>query len=104
MAGDRAMGAVTFPIHFGERTTVRLVVGILSVTMIIVLLPYFFGIYTLTYLILVIVGVETVLAFSIFALSRRPLIGEMNTKIPSRISFLLKLDMIVGMAAIYFGR
>ncbi len=98
MPGDAAAGATTFPIRFGKLAAIRVIISILLISMIVILLPYFFHIYSLIYLIIILIAIETTLAGSIFLLLRKPSVSNF-----SHISRILKIDMIIGILAIYFG-
>ncbi|MGH7601245.1 MAG: geranylgeranylglycerol-phosphate geranylgeranyltransferase [bacterium] len=98
-AGDQAMRARTLPLVYGlgaaqAAATVAFVILILAT-----LLPFYLGIYNTTYLCIVIGGVDLALVAAIYVLWKNPAPPRMR-----QISAALKADMLVGLAAIYFGR
>ncbi len=98
-AGDRAMRARTLPLVYGlgaaqAAATVAFVLLILAT-----LLPFYRGIYNITYLWIVIGGVDLVLVAAIYVLWKNPAPPRMR-----QLSAVLKADMLIGLAAIYFGR
>lgn len=97
--GDRAMQARTLPLVYGiaaaqAAATVAFVTLILAT-----LLPFCLGIYSSTYFWIVVAGVDLVLVAAICVLWKNPAPARMR-----RLSAVLKADMFVGLAAIYFGR
>ena len=97
--GDRAQGASTFPIVHGLRPAKQLVTLIYVILLLATYLPYALGSYGSWYLFIVVLGVQTVLVFSILSLWIRPF--RENFRL---LSAVLKADMIVGLLAIYAGR
>ncbi len=98
-AGDQAMRARTLPLVYGlgaaqAAATVAFMILILATQ-----LPFYIGIYNTTYLWIVIGGVDLVLIAAIYLLWKNPIQDRMR-----QISAVLKADMLVGLAAIYFGR
>lgn len=99
MRGDRAQRATTFPIVYGEEHAIRLVIFILWILVILIPLPYLLGIYSWVYLLIVTIGVLPVLAHTIMKLKNRTQPANF-----AQISLYLKLDMIVGILAIWKGQ
>lgn len=98
-AGDQAMRARTLPLVYGlsaAQTAATVAFGLLILA---TLLPFYFGIYNATYLWIVIGGVDFVLVAAIYILWKNPIQYRMR-----QVSAVLKADMLVGLAAIYFGR
>lgn len=99
MHGDRLEGAVTLPIRHGLRTALAVATAVYVLVVAVTPLPYFGGVYGLAYLIVVVLGVDTVVAYVLVAMWRRP-----EPPVLHRLSELLKADMFVGLVAIYAGR
>ncbi len=98
LEGDLSQKTITFPGRFGPYASIILVNVLFIFLIILTLLPYILHIYGRTYLWIVVIGVDTVLLFSSLSLWLRhdpPFLGK--------ISHLLKLDMLLGLIAIYFG-
>ena len=97
--GDRRNKARTMPVLFGVLPTQVLTTVILLLLLIATVLPGVFHIYGKYYLFIVIAGVHTVLFYTLFSLWLSP-----HRDTFRRLSALLKLDMLVGLLAIYAGR
>ena len=96
--GDALAGAQTLPIRFGMKSAARFTIAALIIMMGLTLLPYLNGVYGRAYLTTLLVGVFPVLIFIAVTLGRQ---GE-NADF-SRLSNLLKVDMLVGLLAIFLG-
>ncbi len=99
VAGDRANGARTLPVVHGLRPAQWLVTFLFGLLIPGTLLPYWMGIYGRWYLLVVIAGVQVVLAGSLLVMWMRP-----RPPMLRRLSAVLKADMLVGLLAIYLGR
>jgi geranylgeranylglycerol-phosphate geranylgeranyltransferase len=97
--GDAAANAATLPIRCGNRVAYTAVTAIYLVLIAATVIPYFMGIYNLTYLLLVIVGVDALLLVVLGVIWWRQEKSNWGA-----LSVALKLDMLVGLAAIYLGR
>jgi len=97
MPGDRGGSARTFPVRFGVRKSLALATIILLLLVAATLIAYESGAYGRTYLMLVAV-VDGAVLFSIVSMWR-----SSAPKNLARVSLLLKLSMVVGLAAVYLG-
>lgn len=96
--GDRAGNANTLPIRYGYVPSISMVTLLFSVLILLTLFPYIFKVYPLSYLVLVVPAVDGVLAFVAIALWRRRdkvFLGVLST--------VLKIDMFVGLMAVWLG-
>jgi geranylgeranylglycerol-phosphate geranylgeranyltransferase len=98
-AGDRAMQARTLPLVHGLTAAQAAATAAFVTLILATLLPFYLGIYDETYLWIVVAGVDLVLVASIYFLWKNPAPARMR-----QLSAVLKVDMLVGLAAIYFGR
>jgi geranylgeranylglycerol-phosphate geranylgeranyltransferase len=98
MKGDMASNAITFPAKYGKGKAIVLTRIIFFTLMLVTIIPYFLKIYNVNYLIIVILGVNTILTYVILRLS-----GDADSALFGRLSKILKYDMIVGLIAIYAG-
>lgn len=96
--GDRANNVVTFPGLYGNRPSVVLINIIFLILIILTFIPYILSIYGTGYLLIVVPGVDLVLAFTIISLWFRQ-----DAVFLGRLSHLLKIDMFVGLMAIVIG-
>ncbi|NQV16411.1 geranylgeranylglycerol-phosphate geranylgeranyltransferase [bacterium] len=97
--GDRELGARTLPLIWGEQPTVKFTILIILIFAVLDLLPFALGIYGDIYLWLVLLGINIPLLISVRVLWKHP--TNINY---GRIQLFLKLDIFVGLAAIYFSR
>jgi len=97
--GDSRDGARTLPIVYGI-TTARVVASSAFIFLLIcTLVPFAFDVYNQTYLAIILAGVYPVVFYSLWKMWKDPSVASMR-----RLSAILKADMLVGLAAIYFGR
>ncbi len=98
LKGDLSQKAITFPGKFGITNSALLVTVLFLLLVGLTFVPYIFSIYNLSYLIIVLLGVDSVLiSVSIMIWFRR------DEKTLGKVSHLLKLDMFVGLLCIYIG-
>jgi len=95
---DRSVAARTLPLRTSTHTALASVTAVYLLLVCLTFVPYWFSVYGLTYLIIVTVGVDVVLLISLVLMWRNQVADRMR-----RISLVLKMDMIVGLAAIYVG-
>lgn len=98
MEGDVQNGVFTFPGKFGAKAAILLINILFALLLAITLLPYIFSVYPVAYLWIVIPGVDLVLLFVMGALWRA---GDASAF--GRLSGLLKVDMFVGLLAVWTG-
>ena len=99
LKGDRLVDAKTIPIFFGKKIAFLFITFIFSTLIILTLAPYIFNIFSIFYLLLVILGVDSLMLYTIFSMWKNP--SEKNL---GRLSRILKLDMLLGLLAIFIGR
>jgi geranylgeranylglycerol-phosphate geranylgeranyltransferase len=99
MKGDTISGASTLPIRLGVNFS--LVFGSLVFALLIVLtvLPYVFHVFSLRYLILVMLGVDPVIVYVIWSMWQNPSSSNLH-----HLANILKADMVLGLVAIYLGK
>jgi geranylgeranylglycerol-phosphate geranylgeranyltransferase len=97
--GDKISGIVTFPQKYGINFSRKLISAFLFLLLIFTFVPFVNGLYDIEYFIVVMVLVNPLLIYvikSLLATNRK-----MNL---NKLSLILKLNMIFGLTAIYFGR
>ena len=99
MAGDATQDAHTLPLVWGTEPTIRFIVLLIMIFIILDLTPYLFGVYNDLYLWIVALGINLPLLYCILVLWRYP-----STKNYHHIQIFLKLNIFVGLTALYFGR
>jgi len=95
LKGDEKADARTLPVVFGERASILLAAAIFGLLVLLTPLPFFLGLYGQVYVILVLIGVDFVLAVIIASLLARRRWMDAH-----RASSLIKVDMVVGLAAL----
>ena len=96
--GDNSDKARTFPVVYGNRISLILTTINFLVLTVLVFLPFVFGWYGMSYILIIVFGVYPVIFFSIWSVWRNQTPGNLGF-----ISNLLKADMLVGLLAIYLG-
>ena len=99
MEGDARDQARTLPLVWGEAKTLTLVMFLMVAFMVLDLLPYFWDVYSGVYFWLVLLGINLPLALAVLRLWQAP-----GKRIYAAVQLFLKLDIFVGLAALYFGR
>ncbi|EHO42335.1 UbiA prenyltransferase [Caldithrix abyssi DSM 13497] len=98
LEGDVQNQSITFPARFGLKPSIVLINFVFIFLIILTIIPYILKVYGEMYLWIVTIGVHSVLIFvSVFLWFRN------DRAVLGKISHLLKLDMLVGLAAIYLG-
>jgi geranylgeranylglycerol-phosphate geranylgeranyltransferase len=97
LPGDLGGNARTFPARFGVKKSLLLATAILLLLLAATFIVYGQGMYGRLYLILVSV-VDAAVLYSIVAMWKDPSPPNLG-----RVSLVLKLSMVVGLAAIYLG-
>ena len=96
--GDIKAGVNTFPVKFGSQKS-KILVLIISISLILfTLYPFLTQLYKIEYFIAVMVFVNPILVYC-----SKNLFEDSSQKNLRKISNLLKLSMVFGLIAIYFG-
>jgi len=96
--GDRREGAKTLAIRYGPQIAARLILFVFVVLVVVTILPYILNIYNGLYMTIVILGIYPILTIVWYQAHTNPVPSKMGM-----MSQLLKVDMLVGLAAIYLG-
>jgi geranylgeranylglycerol-phosphate geranylgeranyltransferase len=98
VAGDKALSSETFPITYGFKFTQFLISVIFAVLIILTVFPYKLGIFSIYYLILVLI-MDFILFYIILSLWNDPSKENLGS-----LSRLLKFNMFLGLLAIFTGK
>ena len=98
MKGDAQMNAKTFPLIFGKTNSLILITLYILLMLIILPLPYVYHWYNINYLMTAVIGIYPVLIYAIISMWKRPTPHNLGI-----ISKVLKMDMLVGLLALYLG-
>jgi geranylgeranylglycerol-phosphate geranylgeranyltransferase len=99
LKGDSSWGASTMPIKLGVDFSLYMCTLVFSFLIFLTLFPYFFNVFSLVYLLVVIFGVDLVVIYVIWSMWR-----DHSSSNFHRLSNILKVDMILGLVAIYVGK
>lgn len=97
-AGDTVTHAKTLPIRFGQKTAVIVVTYVFMLLILSTMVPALLSNYGTAYLVVVILGVDIPLMYIIRSMWKDPQPSNLG-----RISSILKIDMLIGLLAIYLG-
>ena len=95
--GDKNSNINTFPVIYGIKLSIKIIVILLILLIFGILSPYFFGIFSIRYLLITLFGISIPLFFIIILLINSP-----TSKTCEISSKLIKLLFLVGLIAIYF--
>lgn len=96
--GDKARSVGTLAVEFGPLSSVVAATVVFSLLILATVPPYLMSIYGLAYFLVVLIGVDAFLVFVIVSVWR-----DRSSKHLSKISLALKIDMLLGLLAIYLG-
>jgi geranylgeranylglycerol-phosphate geranylgeranyltransferase len=96
--GDKKVDIKTFPIQFGFKFSKTLILITTLVLILFTFFPFVTKLYKIDFFILVMVVVNPILIYCL-----KLLFEDNYLKKLSKISNLLKLDMVIGLIAIYLG-
>jgi geranylgeranylglycerol-phosphate geranylgeranyltransferase len=97
--GDRKHGVNTYPVIHGFKKSKMIVVFVTSVLIILTLYPFVFNIYTIEYFLVAMIFVNPLMAYII-----KSLFEDDSEKNLNKLSNLLKLNMVIGLIAIFLGK
>jgi geranylgeranylglycerol-phosphate geranylgeranyltransferase len=97
--GDMYVGVVSFSTKFGPKTVLNTILSLSVLLMLFTFFPYLNGIYNSYYIMVILVLVIPVLIYCTVSLLK-----DKSPKNLNKLSFLLKLDMVFGLIAVYVGK
>jgi geranylgeranylglycerol-phosphate geranylgeranyltransferase len=97
--GDVQNGIETFPFKFGFSLAKNFIVLITIILILFTCYPFIFKLYKIEYFIIVMSTVNPVLIYFLVSIYKNESVSNLN-----KLSFILKLDMIFGLSAIYLGK
>lgn len=97
--GDKFLGINTFPIRFGDRAASHLIIAVAVFLFLVTLIPFVLHIYSIEFFIVVMVIVNPILVYIVKAIFE-----DSSKKNLGRLSSMLKLNMVIGLIAIYLGK
>ena len=97
--GDRTAGITTFPQLYGINFSRKFASAFLILLLLFTFVPFLKGYYGIEYFIIIMAVVNPLLVYVI-----KSLLEVSETINLNKLSFILKLNMVFGLTAIYFGR
>ncbi len=97
--GDLKSGISSFPHRFGFTKAKIIIASLAALLIAATFYPFFLKIYGIEYLLIIAIVVDPVLIYILNVLFRDDSPAGLN-----KISFILKLNMVFGLAAIYLGK
>jgi geranylgeranylglycerol-phosphate geranylgeranyltransferase len=97
--GDKTYDVKTMPIKYGMQKTKQIVLAISVILIVFTFYPFVERIYKIEYFVVVMIIVNPILMYSL-----KKLFENDDKKNFQQISYILKLDMIFGLIAIYLGK
>ncbi len=98
ISGDRKLNIITFPQRYGFERSLKISILLMIFLAITSVLPFLLDIYKIEYFIIIMLLVNVVFAYAV-----KLLIGKNAINSLSKISKLIKLNMVFGLIAIYVG-
>lgn len=99
LEGDKQQGTETYPAIYGFKKAKIIVVFITIVLIIFTLYPFVINLYAIEYFLIIMIFVNPLLVYI-----NKSLLGDDSIKNLNKLSNLLKLNMVIGLAAIFFGK
>jgi 4-hydroxybenzoate polyprenyltransferase len=96
--GDTKAGVITFPVKFGFQISKYVILLTSIILILFTLYPFITHIYKIEYFVVVMVFANSLLVYCL-----KILFEDHSVKNIKKISNLLKLSMVFGLIAIYFG-
>ena len=97
--GDKKVGLTSFPIKFGTKAATRLITSLTVVLIFITFYPFLNNIYKIEFFVIAMILVNPVLVYFLKVLHEDN--GYKNLK---KLSNMLKLNMVIGLLAIFLGK
>jgi geranylgeranylglycerol-phosphate geranylgeranyltransferase len=98
LEGDLKNKIITFPGKYGIKKTQFLIITLTIILILVTFYPFIFKIYSIEYFLIVLFGVNIILVYFIKELKEETFLNKI-----SGLSKYLKISMILGLLAIYFG-
>jgi geranylgeranylglycerol-phosphate geranylgeranyltransferase len=97
--GDIREGIISFPSKYGVRIAKNTITALCMLLILLSFIPYINGYYGSYYIAVILLLVIPVLVYFLVSLMK-----DDSRKNINRLSFILKLDMVFGLIALYIGR
>jgi geranylgeranylglycerol-phosphate geranylgeranyltransferase len=99
--GDKYEGIKTLPVVYGNSTAKKIILVSIIILIMLTFYPFVLSLYKIEYFIFIMVLVNPILVYVVKSIRQLP---DDSSKNLNKLSILLKLDMVFGLAAIYLGK
>lgn len=96
--GDENAGMISFPIKYGFKKSRTMILVVCVLLLLFTFYPFIMQLYKIEYFVIVMIVVNPLLVYSL-----KILFNNDSQEGLSKVSNLLKFDMVFGLIAIYFG-
>jgi len=97
--GDKRQGINTYPVSYGFKKAKMIVVFVTTVLIILTLYPFVINMYAIEYFLIVMICVNPLMVYIVKSLFEDDSVKNLN-----KLSNLLKLNMVIGLIAIFLGK
>ncbi len=97
--GDIKNGIKTFPYRFGFSFAKNFILLVTIILILFTCYPFIFKLYKIEYFIIVMSIVNPILVYFLVSIYKNDSLANLN-----KLSFILKLNMVFGLSAIYLGK
>ena len=97
--GDKTTGLVTFPIKFGTQVTIILITSLTVTLIATTFYPFVYQIYNIEFFVVAMILVNPLLVYFL-----KLLYEDKHYKNLNKLSNMLKLNMVIGLLAIFLGK
>jgi geranylgeranylglycerol-phosphate geranylgeranyltransferase len=97
--GDIKVGIISFPVKYGFSSAKNLILSAVIILIAFTFYPFLTQHYKIEYFVVVMIIVNPVLVYFLKSLFKDDLHKNLN-----KLSFILKLEMVFGLIAIYLGK
>ena len=97
--GDKSAGVQTFPYLYGFKRSKQIILFVSALLIASTFIPFIFRFYRIEYFIIIMALVNPLLIYSL-----KLLFKDDSKKSLGKISFILKMNMLAGLIAIYMGK
>lgn len=97
--GDMQQGIISFPSKFGFKYAKNAIVTLNILLILLIVIPYINGIYGIYYFAVILIFIIPSIVYLLISLMKNDSRENLN-----KLSFILKLDMVFGLIAVYVGK
>ncbi|HZW38839.1 MAG TPA: geranylgeranylglycerol-phosphate geranylgeranyltransferase [Ignavibacteriaceae bacterium] len=99
ISGDIIKGDISIPLRYGVDKSVKIIIVLSIILMLLTFIPFIFQIYKIEYTIIIMLIFNPILFYVSYLIKKNTNIRNLN-----KLSILLKLDMVIGLIVLFFGK